>query len=698
MPVHNFMLDDLRGTLAAIALLPAFLLIPGYVTAWLLDIFDFRRRTIAFRLALSIPLSISICPILTYLGFRFASASAVWAGYAIAAAAFLFLALKDRHRFRQFQGRFFNIAGILAVWLAVCLFSLVDVQIGDRLYYPVSTIDYSVRTAFVSSISHTGVPPANPFFQPGHPVALRYHYFWMMMCSLANQVGGSAISPRQALIGGTFWGGVGVMSLLVIYLRVFMAHAAESFRRCAFTGILLLAITGLDIIPSLFWLFVRAVGLIGAVLPSVEWWNEHVDWFVYSSLWAPHATTAMIACFTAFLLLWHAPTRWRYTLPAALALATSSGTSIYVTFVFAIFLCAWTMVTVWKKWYRETGLLCAAGVGSLLLALPYLRDLSGPGAGGPLFQFTVRDFCLAHFAFLGLPLSHTWRLILVNGSLLPLNYFLEFGLFFVIARYKLRQHRAAGLPLSRQDLACTLMLATSVLLCTFLRSSVIACNDLGWRGLLVAEFVLLVWASDLFANRDRLDFLNAHQKQLLMVLFALGFSGTVYDLAIQRLYPILADRGVVPPLYWMSADRNFGKRTYAERSAYEWLHTATAASAAVQSNPKVVFQDTVGMIYGDRHTLAGDTSCLSAFGGDPAQCPPVLSRVQAAFAEDARSAPVDLQEVCRSLPIDILVAKDTDRVWSNHESWVWTERPAYANSYMRLFNCQSRNRGLTSSR
>jgi hypothetical protein len=399
----------------------------------------------------------------------------------------------------------------------------------------------------------------------------------------------------------------------------------------------------------------------------------------------------MVACFTAFLLLWHAPMRWRYTLPAALALATSSGTSIYVTFVFAIFLAAWTIVTVCKRWYRETVLLCAAGLSSLLFALPYLRDLSGPGAGGPLLRFTVRDFCLAHFALIGLPLSRAWRLILVNGSLLPLNYFLEFGLFFVIARYKWRQHRAAGRPISRQDLACTVMLATSVLLCTFLRSSVIACNDLGWRGLLVAEFVLLLWASDLFANRDRLEFLNSHQKRLLVILFALGFSGTVYDLAIQRFYPILADRGVVPPLYWMSADRSFGKRTYAERSAYEWLHTVTAATAAVQSNPKVVFQDTVGMMYGDRHTIAGDTTCLTTFGGDPAQCPPVLSRVQAAFPEDARSAPVDLQEVCRSLPIDILVAKDTDRVWSNHESWVWTERPAYANSYMRLFNCQPRN-------
>ena len=699
MPAPNFMIEDLLGALRAVALFPVFLLVPGYVAAWLLDIFDFRRRTVAFRLALAIPLSISICPILTYLGFRFASAAAVWACYAIAVAVFLFLALRDRRRWRlSLERQSFAIAGILAVWLAVCLFSLVDLQIGDRLYYPTNTIDYSVRTAFVSSISATGVPPENPFFQPGHPVALRYHYFWLMMGSLADQLGGSAIGPRQALIGGTFWAGVGLMSLLAIYLRIFMAQAGEAFRRHAFTGILLLAITGLDIIPSFFLLFIRALGLVRAVLPSVEWWNEHVDWFVYSSLWAPHAIAAMIACFTAFLLLWHAPTRRRYMLPAALALATSCGTSVYVAFVFAIFLAAWTVVTLWKKWYRETAVLCATGAMSVLLALPYLHDLSGPGAGGPLFQFTVREFNLTKSFLVGLPLSGTWRLILVNGTLLPLNYILEFGLFFLIARYKWRQHRATGGPVSRQDLACTVMLAVSFLLCTFLRSSVIGCNDLGWRGFLVAEFVLLLWAADLFSNRERLEFLSARQKEMLVVLFGLGFAGTVYDLAIQRLYPLLADRGVVPPIYWMSPDRDFGKRTYAERSAYQWLHTVTTASAAVQSNPKVVFQDTVGMIYGGRPTVAGDLTCLATFGGDPAQCPPILARVQAAFPEDGRSAPASFQDVCRSLPIDTLVAKDTDPVWSNRESWVWTERPVYANAYMRLFRCPSRDRTLTSSR
>ena len=85
------------------------------------------------------------------------------------------------------------------------------------------------------------------------------------------------------------------------------------------------------------------------------------------------------------------------------------------------------------------------------------------------------------------------RLILVNGSLLPLNYALEFGFFFFVAGVKWRQYRVGDEPLSRQDAACLTMLVTSTLICTFLRSSVIGNNDLGWRGFLPAQFVLLLW-------------------------------------------------------------------------------------------------------------------------------------------------------------------------------------------------------------
>jgi hypothetical protein len=692
MPVHNFMLDDIKGALAAIALFPLFVLIPGYVLAWLLDLFEFRGRTLGFRVCLSVALSIAVCPIVTYLLGRMISMYAVGAFYAAAAAVFVWLLSRERPKLDMPMKKL-AVAGVLAGWLVVCVFSLIDLQIGDRLYYPIPNLDYSVRTAFVNSISQGSLPPQNPFFQPGHDVPLRYHYFWLMMCSLVQRVGGGFVSPRHALIGGTFWVGLGLMALLAIYLRVFFTGSSRSLRDRLSVGVLLLTITGLDIVPTLLFLCLYAAGLFGVVLPSVEWWNQQLAWFVSSTLWVPHAIASLIACFTGFLLISEAPAGkgrfalLRYAIPAAMAFASSLGASIWVMFVFGAFLVVWTLITLSKGWFRETAALLISGAATVAFVLPYLRDLSGPGASaGPLVSLTVRSFFFAD----ALPItgiSHTARLLLINLPMLPLNYFLEFGFFFAIARHKWRLHRAYGQPLSRQDLACFAMLGTSALICTFLRSGIIGNNDLGWRGFLVAQFVLLLWAVDLFGERGHFAFLTAANHRALAVLFALGLAGAFYDVVMLRVYPVLSDRRAVPTLGWMSHDRDLGRRTYAARSAYEWLRASTPPGATVQANPDVALLDILGMSYSSHRTAAADLACLTTFGGEPKECAPILARVRAAYPGRGAYAPASLHDVCRGLAVDAFVVKDTDAVWSNRKSWVWAERPEYSNSYMRVFSC-----------
>jgi hypothetical protein len=711
MPAHNFMFDDLAGCLMAVALFPLFLACPGYAIAWLLDLFEFRQRTLAFRIALSIPLSVAMCPIVTYLAGRFGSWNAIGVFYAASAVYFLVVFARQLRKEIQATGvrtalsvpkelRIFVV--ISAVWLAAALFSLIDIQIGDRLYYPVNSYDNSVHTEFVHSISATGIPPQNPFYLAGHRAPLRYHYFWLMMCSLVERAGMGAITSRQALIGSIFWCGMGLMALVSLYLRLFAVGDPARYRRRALTGILLLGITGLDILPTLFLVTLYAKGLVNFVLPSVELWNEQVAWFIFSVFGSTHAVASMLACFMGFLLLWKAPAAsgWRgilkYSLPASVALASSIGASIYVAFVFAVFLTLWTGVTVWKKWYRETAALAPAGIGCAVLISPYLWDMlqgSGSGGGAPL-KFTVRAFAFAHLMPGWSGMTPGWRLILANGPMVPLNYLLELGLFFLVGLIQLRRYRGRSRALSRQELATAMMAGVSILICTFLRSSVIENNDLGWRGFLIAEFVLLLWGVDVLLAGKPL----ANWGRLLRIFVILGAAGSIYDLAINRFYPVLADNGAVPPIPWMSRDRQFGKRTYASRSAYRWAQTASGITSSIQYNPNVVVQETPAMLYSDRSFIASDLKCNAAFGGDPALCAAVVSRLVDFYATKGKPDAQRLQNICQNVPADLLIARDTDAVWTDRSSWVWTERPVFANPYVRLFGCPKRVSGAIAAR
>ncbi len=81
--------------------------------------------------------------------------------------------------------------------------------------------------------------------------------------------------------------------------------------------------------------------------------------------------------------------------------------------------------------------------------------------------------------------------------LLPVNYFLEFGFFFAAGWLTWKEFRVKKRAATRQELAAFTMAGVSLAVCTLLKSGVIANNDLGWRGFLIAQFMLLIWAVDL---------------------------------------------------------------------------------------------------------------------------------------------------------------------------------------------------------
>ena len=683
MPAHSYMLTDLVASAAAVCLFALFVVLPGYAIARIADLFEFRHRTFAFQLTLSIPLAIAICPAVTYFVWRFGSINAVWVLYA---ASWVYAVAAATRRPVSLAPYTRVATAIAGVWTAIAICSLVDLQIGRHAWYPSAAFDYAVRTGFIHSIGATGIPPANPFFFPGHAVALRYHYFWLILCALVDRAGGAFITARHAWIAGTVWCGIGLMAAAALFLRLFFDRGSTTFRRRAVIGILLLGVTGLDIVPQALLWMLQLAGM-HAVRPAMEWWNEQVDGFVYSVLWESHYIAGLIACLIAFLILWAGSGKagWRaraeQALLAGIALATAFGSAIYVAFVFALFLIVWTLFTLIERRWREGAVLVAAGAIGLSLALPFAHSLRGPAQGGQPLELWVRPFSPIDALFRGQGLDKGLTLSLVNALALPLNYFLELGFFFAAAAVWWKNHRARGKPLTRAESAAWMMIATSVAVCTFLRSSVIGNNDLGWRGFLIAQFALLLVGVDVLAEaRGRRAFLAA--------LLALGAAGSAYEIGINRFYAPLADRGIVPLFYWLAPDRHAGARNFAIREAGEWVMSATAADGIVQFNPRVGEQNTSALLYSGRPAIAANQDCMSTFGGDPALCPAVLEKLRGVFPPAGQPAAADIAGVCRASPIAFVAAIDTDAVWNDRRSWVWTTAPDFANNYVRVFRCR----------
>jgi len=711
MPNQNYMLADWFAILASFSLFSLAAFVPGYAFGWLLDIVRFRQRTLWFRLTLSIPLSIAIGPILSYLVGQWLSLRAVEAVYGVLCLYVLFLAARglksSSHPLLPLSKAHLKVLGVALIWLIIALLMLADIQIRGRLYYPVIAFDYAVRTAFVSAIGTFGVPAQNPFYFPGHPVGLRYHYLWLIQCALVERLGSPLVDPRHALIGGTMWCGIGMLCLVPLYLRLFSPLGAAGLYRRTLAGLCLMGITGLDVLPALLKLRLHFTGIIQGVSPSVEWWNEQVDGWLYTLLWEPHYVCSLIACLTAFLILWDAPeerSRGRRMISSAaagLALATAVGAGIYVAFVFAVFLALWTLLVLLNKrrgatfGASEIAPLIVAGAVAVLASLPFLLGLrvpassEGTGSGGLPIRFTIRAFELIDWNRV---FDRPWQVLLANAALLPLNYFLELGFFSAVGWLVWKRSRAQKRAPTRQEWAAFAMAGSSIAICTFMKSTLIANNDLGWRGFLPAQFILLLWAADLLggnaaaAGGPIAPSIVLRERPFMAALLLLGAAGTIYDLAILRFYPVWADQGMLPKIAWMSSDGQLGKRTYAGREAYQWLRSQTTPRSIIQQNPDPPYQDTLYGLYANRQTIAEDRSCGSGFGGDSSACEPIVKRLTGLFATGASLQ--TFRNACENLPIAVVVAKDTDTAWSDRASWVWAQEPIFSNDFFRLFPCK----------
>ena len=680
----NFTLVDTLGVLKASLALAPFLFAPGYVAGWALDLFEFRQRRPLLRIILAVPLTIAIFSMISYLLARFLQPG-LWAFYFSAGAICLLLLANEARnaRLASISKHVWIAAALIMLWAAIAIASLVDLQIGDKLYSPVAAYDHSTRVAVMSAIARQ-MPPSNPFF--AHPATpLRYHYLWMLLCSLPLKAFG--LSARHLMYAGIIWCGVGVMCVIAMGVK-FLLGSQTAVARKTLIAVALLSVTGLDILPTLY---IAAAGK--QWLADMEWWNQaQITSWAASLLWVPHHLAAFIACFVGFLLLRHQAdaNRWRTSsvIVAGASFASAAGLSVYVTFTFVVAISLWLLALAARKNWREIAIFTGAGLVAVILALPYLSGLRGPGSGAAFVEFALRPFDPLGIYFarkIGFAVQTQSAATMVNAILLPINYALELGFFLAVGILRLPKLLQGKISAGANELAAWTLVLASFLIGTFLRSSTISTNDLGIRCFLPAQLVLLLWGAVLLDDWccDRAAArLQPLLRAALAGLLLLGTLGTAYEVFMIRMSPILWDRWQIAELPWLDTDQRAGKRAFALRRIYEFLNQQLPASAVIQPNPST--RDWVhDALYSGHDFAAGGLDCGTAFGGDPALCGQRVRRLQALFEVKGGS----LESVCRDYGIDVLVAKDTDPAWHDPSSWIWTEHPMAANNYVRAFRC-----------
>ncbi len=446
----------------------------------------------------------------------------------------------------------------------------------------------------------------------------------------------------------------------------------------------------------------------------MEWWdsNQVTSW-MGSLLWVPHHVASLTACMAGLLALSTVdednplrPRAWAAAI-AGLAFASAAGLSVYVTFTFAVFAVCWALQTLRQKKIKTFATYVATAAFSLLLSAPYLLDLLsnqaatglGSAPGGARFAFfAIRDCSDALLLLRSLGIHNAWLLNLAKLPVLLIVYVLEFGFFALIMLLNLHRDRRDPVPLSRQRRMAWMMFVVCLLTMSIAKSDATSQNDLGYRGMLVVQFVLLIWSAplvhDAFFRRSTGAPVGPGPgwiKSLLTFTLVLGVAGTMYQLVALRVYAPLADAGRWARSETFLGDPGFGARTYWMREGFSRLNGLTSSSMSAQYNP-VRDEVLIAHLYSTRQAIMGDAFCESGFGGNLQNCRKAFPRMASAFNSPSAARGLDLDRFCDDFRVDVLVATDVDPVWQDKSSWVWARPSLLSNPSLRAIPCGTASR------
>ena len=681
------MAAQLASIAVAYLVYPLLVWVPGIALAYSTNLLDFRNRSLPTQFALGLLLSVSCLPIVIYLLARAGTFHAVWVFYGIVWLVSLALAVRYRRSLagaiRELFTQHRGLVLFLILFLIAGALLEVDWVMPTQVRPNLTTMDETAHVAITDALTRTGVPPVNPFVYPGYPVKLFYYYGWYLFCSLANQLGGAMVTARAAVQAGKIYVALSVVALIVAYLEILAARLLPGIKRIRTSiAVGLLLVTGLDLLPFTFiYMRDKLRGRDLSWLLSIEWWNESVPAWVGQTLMAPHHAAGLVMCMTALLLLigvWDQPSRKTLlTVLAALAFASAAATSVYVTMACAAGLLLWILVAAVKGWWSDIFRYAAAGILALILFIPVAREYAAANTmhGLPLAP-TIREFF--PIGWLSPLRSHTQLVMALRLVLLPLNYFLEFGFFLVGGILYWIWRRSTRKPLSKVEWLFLCQFLGSILVCTFMKAT-LRWNDLGMRGIVIAQFVLLLWSAPVAeALLERREKVTSEGGRLLrwpaLVAFclALGFAGSIFELYNFRAH----------------FQGPTGPATLGARDAYEWIDQHTSKDIVVLYNPAQL-QEYFVALYGHRQSVADGTEYTYHFGGVAKEKSNALQDGIDVFSKGATLDKAD--EVTERYHVGAIVVLPTDPVWSDSSSWVWQAQPVFVAPYARVYETTPSN-------
>lgn len=667
----NYTILDIVGVFRGMVGFAAILVAPGYLVGSLLDLFGFRSRSLLERTAWAVALSFAVAPIGAILLGWLVPLGAVAAVFGLLACGAVTAMLVQRGGFRIPWNQSTLLLALFGfVGIVVIVGSLVDIQQGNRLYLSVSVLDQAYRVAFTNGIFHTGIPPLNPVYRVGGVSPMRYYYFWYALCAICMKL--AHVSARQALIASSCWVGIGLIGMISLFARHFL-DVRDRLYRFILAGALLLTVTGLDILPVFYNLFVKH-----EFAGDLEWWSSDqiTSWFD-SIAWVPNHTSSLLCCLTAFLLLWRTreagPARNRVaaTVLAGAAAASAFGLSIYVAAGFAMLMAGWSAILLVRK--RETDFVVRV-IGAVVLAglleIPYLRSMMGSHSGteggakagaSHLFQLGVRKM-IDPGLITGLPalasVNHSHPVLLEQIARLVLllpGYALELGLYGLVLVLTVAGWRKLGLS-ERTGLGLAL---AGLVLVSFVRSAVIGNNDFGYRAALIPSFFLLLFAAERLTRPKGNPWLG--------LLLLIGLGGTGFQVLMLRVFIPMHVAARMPGFAGLP------EAAFAARVGYDRAAAVIPESAVVQANlidPQSYFY-VANMLYSERAMMTdAAVDCGAVFGGDPAGCGAAQHAVRRLFLSPAPSAEEAIA-TCNFLGIDYLAVARSDPAWDDTRGWVW---------------------------